>query len=218
VSDEGLKALATVLGPTFAALLTGGALLFQNSLNSKREQERRREARADDAARALVAARTEWAAAFQEAHLGAMTAVHAWHNIPVGEHYSERAQEARDAWLTSYERALVATARLLVIEQDEWIRHTANALAVSVEPVPKMGETDANRGVAATRELERMRNLKSAFMSFIRIVAGAGGPDDLKRLAEDFEKACSRILSPEIRQKLVSKMSARGAMGELKGT
>jgi hypothetical protein len=211
VSDETAKALGTILGPTLAALLTGGALLFQNALNARREESRALELRREEHARAAAAARTEWAAAFQEVLVAALTCVKAW-KYAQGPTFVDRALAAYDSWLAAFGRAQVATARLLMVEQDPWIRVTASALASSLEPVVKV-EADGDRSTAATLEIGRLNSLYAAFLSFTKLISGTGTPEDLAKLVTEFEKGCSKTLLDDQKANVLGKMSGKAALG-----
>ena len=211
MSDEAAKALGAILGPTLAALLTGGALLLQNVLNAKREERRAVELRREEHLRASAIARTEWAAAFQEVLVAAIACGQrmeacSWANVR-----RSRLGCAYDSWLSAFGRAQVATARLLMVEQDPWIRVTASALASAVEPVAKV-EGDGDRTSAARVESDRLNSLYGAFLSFTKLVSGTGEQADLEKLVRDFEKGCSKI-PPETRANLIARMSRKAALG-----
>jgi hypothetical protein len=78
VTDAHLKVVEAVLGPTLAALLTGGALLLQAAANN-RLQRARQKAELDEARRKEEAeTRVAWAAAFQDAYAGERGFVRSW--------------------------------------------------------------------------------------------------------------------------------------------
>jgi hypothetical protein len=213
MTDALLTAIATVLAPTLAAGVTGFLLVRQGRENTKREERREAAQRAHEYRLQIAAARSEWAAAFQESVVAALSHVAAWRVADIGPILGQRSVDAYDDWRLAFRKSQVATARLLIVEDDEWNRPVANALALSTEPSPTGGPQN-DREAGAESENTRLNALYTAFQAFIKIVAGVGSAADLDQVSKGIDAGVTAQL-PQAKAKLLEQVSSHAVLGAL---
>jgi hypothetical protein len=205
-------AAVTIIAPTLAAFVTGAVLIFQNHLNARREDRRLAGLRAGERDKEIQAARSDWAAACQDALVQAMASIKAWEHAALGPPFIDRSLGAYDAWLLAFRSAQVATARLWVVEQDHWVRSTTSSIALAIEPATKLGAVD-ERGAVAKSESDRLTKIYSAFVVFTRLLAGVGTVEDHDKLVKDLGDGLSPALPSDARAKILQRASKKSAFG-----
>ncbi len=132
-SEDWVKLLGQIIGPTLAAAITGGLLVYQSRRNDRRERERHERELAEARRRECLRARDQWVAIFQE-HI-AITARHLSQGLFNRELWVADsglvadAQQEKDfvRWDNHAIRVQVATSRLLLVEQDREVRTSSGA-------------------------------------------------------------------------------------------
>jgi hypothetical protein len=144
--------------------------------------------------------------------VAAIASVTAWRQATAGAMFAQRQVGAYDEWLAAFRKAQVATARLLVVEEDGWIRATANTLAASTEPA-LAGAPDAERDAKANAENDRLNSLYAAFEGLMRFMSGIGTTDDLETVAKGIGTGLAADVPPAERARVLKLVSAHAALG-----
>jgi hypothetical protein len=187
--------LATVLGPTLAALITGSYLVFQNAKTNALAERRAEREREDAVRRKIGSARAAWAAAFQMVYVAAMSLLET--PFESAEH-----TPAKKAYQDAAMQMLVAGARLLVVERDEFVRRTAHAYGYSLEiSIPAQGD----RPAAAERQLERLEVLNLGFHCLMKVFTGIATSADREQIYASFQQGSS--IAPDLRQTMLAEMT-----------
>jgi hypothetical protein len=180
-----------ILGQVLSALVAGGLLIVQSTINARREDQRKEQELAEQHRNDARQSREQWVSAFQAAIVSERQLRKIWaagvNDRPKPDTYREwirRIVDGRDA----AEAALqVALGRLLVVETDALVRSFAVFFSegLSAAKLPPSA-TEAEALAIAETEKTRVGKLYAAFLEFTRILSGLDVDDG--QLADDLTR------------------------------
>lgn len=202
MTDEHLRLLGSVLGPTLAALVTGGALLFQASKNNRLQRDQHGAELSEARRREEAAARVEWAARFQDALAGERGTVRAWMTlIEMTNAMKDRAIREADARNRALAECVIATVRLQVADRDPIARAKSQALTQSLATTFPSKPTLEDRRRLGAEYLRRLDDIGLAFLGFLDQLAGLW--TDTARYEALHKVVAESKLPQDIRQRIL---------------